>query len=191
MRAARVAVLCVGSFACAAPADLGPVDCVIGTGVTQFVPLEEGAVVRIAAGPQGGHHIWGAVAARGLETRQARVRYTHSDALTGEALGEVEETLDLTPLTEDLLSGPLNPDCPASGRPEGGPGNAGAGGVDAGFPPSDLTGWSMALASTVFVTDDGSGTFPRFVGQTVRTSVELRDAAGRSCRASRLVRPCF
>ncbi len=191
MRAATVAVLCLGGFACAAPADLGPVDCVIGTGVTRFVPLEEGDVVRIAAGPQGGHHIWGAVVARGLETRQIRVRYAHTDVSTGATLGEVEETLDLTPLSEELLSGPLNPDCPASGRPDGGPDTAGAGGVDAGFPPSDLTGWSMALASTVFVTDDGSGTFPLFVGHTIRMSVELRDAAGRSCRASRLVRPCF
>ena len=184
MRALVVALSILGGASCSATADLGPVECQVGSGVTKFIPLADGSAVRIAAGPQGGHHIWGGVISHGLEPKQITARYTHTDPSTGEVLGEVVDQVELSPVSVGSISGAVIPECPTTGFPEDAVAEAGA-------IPEDLSGWSVGLASTVYVSDDGSGTFPRFAGKTVRMTVELTDAEGRSCRSSRLVLPCF
>lgn len=50
------------------PASPGAPEVILGTGQTDYANLEDGAVVRLEKGPQGGHHVW--VAARMKNLRQ-------------------------------------------------------------------------------------------------------------------------
>jgi hypothetical protein len=56
----------------------------LGTGENDFVPLEDGATVRLVEGPQCGHHIWAGVKMAGA--RQYDARTTFSSAQPGTAL---------------------------------------------------------------------------------------------------------
>lgn len=58
--------------ACKTPSSGDPV-VVIGQGESAFAPLEDGAVVSIEAGPQGGHHVWLALRVTGLRQMRSRV----------------------------------------------------------------------------------------------------------------------
>jgi len=51
------------------PAKRGPPEVRLGTGQTDFANLEDGQVLRLEKGPQGGHHIW--IAARMKNLRQS------------------------------------------------------------------------------------------------------------------------
>ena len=54
--------------ACTEPIEYpGPPELVIGIGQDELVPIEDGDVVPISTGPQGGTIVWGAVAARYLD----------------------------------------------------------------------------------------------------------------------------
>jgi hypothetical protein len=58
--------------ACKTPASGAPA-IVIGQGASAFAPLEEGAVVPIEKGPQGGHHVWLALRVNGLRQMGSRL----------------------------------------------------------------------------------------------------------------------
>ncbi|WP_437938624.1 hypothetical protein [Sorangium sp. So ce341] len=59
--------------ACKTPASGEPA-IVIGQGESAFAPLDEGEVVPIEAGPQGGHHVWLALRVTGLRQMGSRLR---------------------------------------------------------------------------------------------------------------------
>ncbi|AUX20078.1 hypothetical protein SOCEGT47_005410 [Sorangium cellulosum] len=59
--------------ACKTP-DSGAPAVMIGQGESGFAPLEEGEVVSIEAGPQGGHHVWLALRVTGLRQMGSRLR---------------------------------------------------------------------------------------------------------------------
>jgi hypothetical protein len=56
------------------PAKRGPPELFLGTGQTDFAPLDEGQTLQLERGPQGGHHIW--IAARMKNLRQSGSRTT-------------------------------------------------------------------------------------------------------------------
>lgn len=60
------------SDACKTPASGDPT-VVIGQGESAFAPLEDGEVVPIEAGPQGGHHVWLSLRVRGLRQMGSRL----------------------------------------------------------------------------------------------------------------------
>ncbi|WP_437578002.1 hypothetical protein [Sorangium sp. So ce887] len=59
--------------ACKTPSSGDP-EVVIGQGESAFAPLDEGEVVPIEAGPQGGHHVWLALRVTGLRQMGSRLR---------------------------------------------------------------------------------------------------------------------
>ncbi|WP_437571300.1 hypothetical protein [Sorangium sp. So ce542] len=59
--------------ACKTPSSGDPA-IVIGQGESAFAPLDEGEVVPIEAGPQGGHHVWLALRVTGLRQMGSRLR---------------------------------------------------------------------------------------------------------------------
>ncbi|WP_236644422.1 hypothetical protein [Sorangium cellulosum] len=59
--------------ACKTPSSGEPA-IVIGQGESAFAPLDEGEVVPIEAGPQGGHHVWLALRVTGLRQMGSRLR---------------------------------------------------------------------------------------------------------------------
>ncbi|WP_437648001.1 hypothetical protein [Sorangium sp. So ce362] len=61
------------SDACKTPSSGDP-EIMIGQGESAFAPLEEGEVVPIEAGPQGGHHVWLALRVTGLRQMGSRLR---------------------------------------------------------------------------------------------------------------------
>jgi hypothetical protein len=61
--------------ACKAPSSGAPT-VVIGQGEDAFAPLDEGEVVSIEAGPQGGHHVWLALRASGLRQQGSLLTVT-------------------------------------------------------------------------------------------------------------------
>jgi hypothetical protein len=56
------------------PAKHGPPELFLGTGQTDFAPLNDGQTLQLERGPQGGHHIW--IAARMKNLRQSGSRTT-------------------------------------------------------------------------------------------------------------------
>ncbi|WP_437968409.1 hypothetical protein WMF04_03565 [Sorangium sp. So ce260] len=58
--------------ACKTPSSGDP-EIVIGQGESAFAPLEDGEVVPIEAGPQGGHHVWLALRVTGLRQMGSRL----------------------------------------------------------------------------------------------------------------------
>lgn len=60
------------SDACKTPGSGDPV-VVIGQGESAFAPLEDGDVMPIEAGPQGGHHVWLALRVSGLRQMGSRL----------------------------------------------------------------------------------------------------------------------
>jgi hypothetical protein len=191
-RAATALLLGIFIAACKeAPVDLGPVRCILGTGVTRFTPLVDGSPIRIARGPQGGAHLWGAVLIRGLDPNEVQLAYRFVDAETGQLLNEVVEQVALSPLAEALIGPPVVPECPTSGLPETAPLSPG-GGSEAPQEalPTGVEGWTMALASTVYIPNSERAEYPAFVGHRIRMSVVATDVDGRSCHSARVVLPC-
>jgi hypothetical protein len=56
------------------PAKHGPPELFLGTGQTDFSPLNDGQTLQLERGPQGGHHVW--IAARMKNLRQSGSRTT-------------------------------------------------------------------------------------------------------------------
>jgi hypothetical protein len=73
------------------PANHGPPELFLGTGQTDFAPLNDGQTLQLERGPQGGHHIW--IAARMKNLRQSGSRTT---------------------LTAKLVADPTSPIAPAA-----------------------------------------------------------------------------
>ncbi|MBX3246768.1 MAG: hypothetical protein KF901_06285 [Myxococcales bacterium] len=75
------------------PEDTGPPppSLAIGTGVTEHVPLEDGAELPLVMGPQGGYHIDVTFRACAIEAMDARLQVWGHDAETG---GQVSEELE-------------------------------------------------------------------------------------------------
>lgn len=73
-----------------APSDEGPPVVVIGTGVSEFLPIVDGDAVPIVRGIQGGYHIWGAVRAQHLIPDQVRLHYSLILLATNETVNTVD-----------------------------------------------------------------------------------------------------
>ena len=69
------------------PANHGPPELFLGTGQTDFAPLNDGQTLQLERGPQGGHHIW--IAARMRNLRQSGSRTTLTAKLVGEATSSI------------------------------------------------------------------------------------------------------
>ncbi len=69
------------------PANHGPPELFLGTGQTDFAPLNDGQTLQLERGPQGGHHIW--IAARMKNLRQSGSRTTLTAKLVGEATSSI------------------------------------------------------------------------------------------------------
>lgn len=71
------------------PAGAGEPVVVVGKGQSDYLPMDDGEVAQVEAGPQGGHHIWVAV----------RMKNLHQSGSITTVSGHVEELdLDLSPL---------------------------------------------------------------------------------------------
>lgn len=74
----------------------------VGTGQERFESLEEGAVVPLVAGPQGGgrlggYHIWYGVRTEGFEPRGMELELSLLDAATRDVITRQTRTLSLLP----------------------------------------------------------------------------------------------
>jgi hypothetical protein len=63
----------------------------VGTGVAAFQPLADGDLVDIAAGPQGGFHIWTAARVEALGGDRAQLRLSARNAQTDALVGPPSE----------------------------------------------------------------------------------------------------
>ena len=80
----------------------------LGTGQTDFSPLNDGQTLQLERGPQGGHHIW--IAARMKNLRQSGSRTTLTAKLVGTTFSR---SLRTSPLFSDSRSnGPGRSDVP-------------------------------------------------------------------------------
>jgi hypothetical protein len=69
------------------PANHGAPELFLGTGQTDFAPLNDGQTLQLERGPQGGHHIW--IAARMKNLRQSGSRTMLTAKLVGEATSSI------------------------------------------------------------------------------------------------------
>jgi len=58
------------------PANHGPPELFLGTGMTNYAPLADGQTVMLEKGPQGGHHVWIAVRMKNLRRSGSRTAIT-------------------------------------------------------------------------------------------------------------------
>ncbi|MEQ9073508.1 MAG: hypothetical protein RLP09_06585 [Sandaracinaceae bacterium] len=92
--------------ACAAPVaepdsaagpDASAGECVVGTGVEEFIPIEPGDELALIAGPQGGYHVFSSVRVRGFIPPPVRIAVTlrraDDDRYLGPTLTVGESTL--------------------------------------------------------------------------------------------------
>jgi hypothetical protein len=66
---------CGGESGDPPPPDLGTPFVQIGTGTQSWAPLTDGQTLRIAMGPQGGYHLWGALRAGGLNPEDTFIEF--------------------------------------------------------------------------------------------------------------------
>jgi hypothetical protein len=60
----------------------------LGTGVRQFVPVNDGDTIYLYKGPQGGYMIYISVQARGLDPERVNLHYVERFAESGDKFGE-------------------------------------------------------------------------------------------------------
>lgn len=70
---------------------------VVGEGSEVYAPLAEGDVMAVEAGPQGGHHVWVALRARGLESRGSLISVTGRAEAISATVGPFATILELHP----------------------------------------------------------------------------------------------
>ncbi|MSP59975.1 MAG: hypothetical protein EXR72_06475 [Myxococcales bacterium] len=101
-------VALIGLLAACGPAPHtypGPPEVTLGTGVTTFVPVGEGADVPIIMGIQGGYHIWGSVRARYMEPQQIHLLFTLTFPGGEKPFSIRHDTVDLTGTRDGLDPG--------------------------------------------------------------------------------------
>ena len=69
------------------PANHGAPELFLGTGQTDFAPLNDGQTLQLERGPQGGHHIW--IAARMKNLRQSGSRTTLTAKVVGDPTSSI------------------------------------------------------------------------------------------------------
>jgi hypothetical protein len=73
----------------------GPPEVVLGTGVTSFVPVADGAEVPLVYGIQGGYHIWGSVRVRYMDPRELRLAFRLTFESDAKLISLRNEVIDL------------------------------------------------------------------------------------------------
>ena len=75
----------------------------VGTGSSEWVPLNDGDMVPIVAGPQGGFHVWTSIHVHDASVDTARINVTARIEATGEAAGNPSSVAAALSLTADGL----------------------------------------------------------------------------------------
>jgi hypothetical protein len=87
-------LLLIAIAACVDPGFSGPPELVLGFGADELEEIEDGAVVPIARGPQGGTVLWGAASVRNMEPRDLRLVFTITSPAGEQSLRRVVVDLD-------------------------------------------------------------------------------------------------